>query len=122
MRSLGPTKDPGTAGPLTIRRAAGDADAAALARLAALDSSRAPDGTVLLAEIGGELWAAVSVDDLHAVGDPFRPTGELVWMLLERARQLRAAERKARRSPRGVLRPRLLRAGGRGVRSSGTMS
>jgi len=115
MRTLGPIKDPGTAGRLTLRRAASGADAAALARLAALDSSPAPQGTVLLAEVGGELWAAVSVDDLHVVADPFRPTGELVWLLLERARQVRAADEDARRRPRGVRRLRLLRAGGREV-------
>jgi hypothetical protein len=122
MRTLGPIKDPGTAGRLTLRRAADGADAAALARLAALDSSPAPQGTVLLAEVGGDLWAAVSVDDLDVVADPFRPTGELVWLLLERARQVRAADEDARRRPRGVRRLRLLRAGGREVRSSGTMS
>jgi hypothetical protein len=122
MRTLGPIKDPGTAGRLTLRRAADGADAAALARLAALDSSPAPQGTVLLAEVGGDLWAAVSVDDLDVVADPFRPTGELVWLLLERARQVRAAGKDVRRRPRGVGRLRLLRAGGREVRSSGTMS
>jgi hypothetical protein len=63
-------------------------DAEALARLAALDSSRAPRGTVLVAEAGGELWAAVGVEDGHVVADPFRPSGELAFRLVERARQL----------------------------------
>ena len=77
---------------MTLRYAV-PADAEALDRLAQLDSRRAPRGIVLVAEVGGELWAALSVDDGHAVADPFRPTGELVALLLERARQLRRAQR-----------------------------
>ncbi len=77
---------------LTIRLAA-PADEDALAGLAALDSSRPPRGLVLVAEVGGELWAALSLDDGHAVADPTRPSGELAWLLLERARRLRRAER-----------------------------
>ena len=46
-----------------------------------------------MAEVAGELWAAISVDDGHAVADPFRPTGELVALLVERSRQLRRARR-----------------------------
>jgi hypothetical protein len=84
---------PSTGGPALTIRNAGAADAQALARLAELDSSPAPRGLVLLAEVAGEPWAAVSVDDLHAVADPFRPSGELVWLLLERARHLRRSRR-----------------------------
>jgi hypothetical protein len=76
---------------LTIRLARG-ADEDALCRLAELDSSRPPRGLVLVAEVEDELWAAVSLDDFHAVADPFQPTGELVWLLLERGRWLRRAE------------------------------
>ena len=91
-RLLGPVQlpDPVGAGALTIRYATED-DADAIARLARLDSSRPPRGVVLLAEVGGELRAAISVDDRHAVADPFRPTGELVWILNERARRLQRA-------------------------------
>ena len=56
---------PATPAPLRIRQAR-HADAAALERLAALDSSHAPRGDVLLAEVGDELWAALSLDDGHA--------------------------------------------------------
>ncbi len=86
---------------LTIRRATG-ADAAALARLAQLDSSRAPAEPVLVAEVGAEIWAAVSLEDFHAVASPFRPSGELAFMLLERARQVRRADGRSR--PRRRLR------------------
>ncbi|HEX2106079.1 MAG TPA: hypothetical protein VHF51_20695 [Solirubrobacteraceae bacterium] len=44
-----------------VLRAAGAADVPALARLAALGSKRVPHGRVLVAEVGGELRAAVAV-------------------------------------------------------------
>ena len=91
-RILGPVQQlPADSRALTLRHAV-PADADELNRLAQLDSRRAPRGVVLVAEVGGELWAAVSLDDMHAVADPFRPTGELVALLVARARQLRRAE------------------------------
>ena len=63
---------------LVIRYARPD-EADAIAELAQLDSSRAPRGTVIVADVKGELWAAVSVDDSHAVANPFRPSGELTF-------------------------------------------
>jgi hypothetical protein len=65
---------------LTIRSAAA-ADEFAVRRLAALDSAFPPTGDVLLAEMGDELWAALSVDTGHAVADPFRPSRDLVELL-----------------------------------------
>src|ERR1700753_3845314 len=65
--------------PLTIPPATA-ADAERVARLAELDSSAAPEGDILLAEVNGELWAALSMDSGAAVGDPFRPSSEAVWM------------------------------------------
>jgi hypothetical protein len=92
-RLFGPVQEvPSGASSLTIRYADA-ADSEAIDRLAQLDSRRAPRGVVLLAEVGDELWAALSVDDGHAVSDPFRPTGELVALLIERARQLKRAAR-----------------------------
>jgi hypothetical protein len=94
---LGPTQDYEAASPdVTIRYARPD-DALALMDLADLDSSHAPHGIVLVAEVGGRLWAAHSLDDGHAVADPFRPTGELAFLLAERARQLSRAARPPRR-------------------------
>ena len=72
---------------LTIRTAT-DADAFALRRLAAIDSASPPTGEVLLAEMGSELWAAVSVDTGAAVADPFRPSGDLVALLRFRAERI----------------------------------
>jgi hypothetical protein len=97
---LGPTQDGSVASPdVTIRYARPD-DALALLDLADLDSSRAPHGIVLVAEVGGRIWAAHSLDDGHAVADPFRPTGELAFLLAERARQLNSAARPPRRFAR----------------------
>ncbi len=90
-------------GAVTVRRAR-PADAAVLARLAALDSSPVPSGTVLIAEVAGDPLAAVSVDDFHAVADPFAPTGDLVLLLTEHARQVRRGEGRRRRHRRPVLR------------------
>ena len=69
---------------LTIRPA-DLADLAGLDRLAALDSAYPPTGDVLVAEVGGELWAALEIDSGTAIADPFRPSGELVDLLHLRA-------------------------------------
>ena len=73
--------------PVTMR-VAGPADQAAVARLAALDSQSAPAGEVVVAEIGGELRAAVALDSGAAIADPFRPTADVVSLLRERAAQV----------------------------------
>lgn len=73
---------------LTIRMAV-SADAAALSRLAELDSAPPPKPVpMLVAEIGDELRAALPLVGGPAIADPFRPTAELVAILAERARQL----------------------------------
>jgi hypothetical protein len=84
---------------ITIRFAYPD-DAAALGRLAALDSQPLPPGPLLVAEVAGELWAAVSATGApRAIADPFRQTAELVALLHERADRLipRPQPRRARR-------------------------
>ena len=68
-------------------------DSEALERLAALDSARPLQSPVLVGEVGGELWAAVSLADYAVVSDPFRPAGELAFVLVERARQINRAQR-----------------------------
>jgi hypothetical protein len=87
---------------LTIRQADA-ADAGALSRLAALDSAYPPTGNALLAEVGGELWAAVAIDSGAAIADPFRPSGELVDLLQLRASLARPPARSERRSLARVL-------------------
>jgi hypothetical protein len=90
---------------VTIRRAL-PSDADALEQLAALDSSRPLRSPALVGEVGGELWAAVSLADHQIVSDPFRPSGELAFVLSERARQIRRSERRSHRRPRRRLRLR----------------
>jgi hypothetical protein len=74
-------------GAMTIGYAA-EHDAGAVACLAMLDSARVPSGPLLLAEVDGELWAAVAIRDCVAIADPFRPSGPVVELLRARARQL----------------------------------
>ena len=71
-----------------------------LRRLAQLDSKRLPPGRLLVAEVDGELWAAVSLEAVEGIADPFRPSGELLLLLHERARQLRRAHPRAQRGGR----------------------
>ena len=93
---------------LTIRQSMPH-DADALTALAQLDSSRPLRQPALVAEIGDELWAAVSLSDQRVVADPFRPSGAVVPVLVERARQLRRTERRRRHGERfgslGLARP-----------------
>jgi hypothetical protein len=81
---------------LTIRPATA-ADAAALDRLAQLDSRELPAAPHLLAESGGRLIAAVSARDGDAVADPFVRSGDAVALLRRRARQLRGEPEPRRR-------------------------
>ncbi len=83
---------------LTIRRA-DSSDTSALFRLAALDSASPPTGEALLAEVGGELWAAIEINSGAAIADPFRPSGELVDLL----RLQVSLDGRAQRSGRSTL-------------------
>ena len=90
--------------PIVIRRA-GTADAAALERLAALDSAHLPSGDLLVAEVDGEPRAALRIADGAFVADPFWPTAELVELLRVRARTRAVGVTRARRLAGRRLRP-----------------
>jgi hypothetical protein len=75
-----------------------------LRRLAQLDSKRLPPGRLLVAEVDGELWAAVSLEAVEGIADPFRRSGELLGLLHERARQLQRADATGRWRRRGRAR------------------
>jgi hypothetical protein len=94
-------------GSVTIRYALVH-DSVPLARLAELDSAKAPLDPVLLAEAAGELVAAISLADGAVVANPFRPTADVVELLRARERQLRGGFQRSRR--RAPLARRLLRA------------
>jgi hypothetical protein len=87
--------------PLTIRFA-DSLDANSLLTLAVVDSAEPLQLPALVADVEGELRAALSLVDGAVIADPFRPTVELVELLCTRAEQL-AAE------PRHGLRARLRR-------------
>jgi hypothetical protein len=88
---------------IVIRRAVAD-DLDALRYLAALDSARALLGVVLVAESGGVVRAAYSVDEQRAIADPFVPTAALVTLLQTRAAPLREARPKRNRGPSALVR------------------
>ena len=69
---------------ITIRRATGD-DAAALERLARLDSQRLVPGGYLVAHADGVLAAAVSLETGRSFADPFRASAPILDLLHERA-------------------------------------
>ena len=66
--------------PITIRRAT-VANVARLRRVAELDSSPVPAAPVLLAEVGGDVRAALSLADGAIVADPFHHTAAIVELL-----------------------------------------
>lgn len=80
---------------VTLRYAFPDDDEA-VARLAALDSAALPTAPLLVAEVEGDLRAAVSLHDGAVIADPFFPTVALVALLRERAAQLNAARPRDR--------------------------
>ena len=86
---------------VTIRFSRPD-DAANIARLAQLDSARPPQGQLLVAEVAGELRAALPLDGGAAVADPFHHTLDLVSLLevrrqhVLRAGVVRTSERRGR--------------------------
>jgi hypothetical protein len=88
--------------PVTIRPAYAD-DQLALMRLAALDSAEVPSGPLMVAEVDGELRAAVALESLAVIADPFHLTSDLVELLHEHIIRLRKASRGQRR--RRLLRP-----------------
>lgn len=70
-----------------------------LARLAELDSAAPPAQPVLVADVDGQLRAALALTGGAVIADPFYPTADLIDLLRARARQLGATPR-IRRSRR----------------------
>lgn len=87
---------------VTIRPGYAD-DHLALVRLAALDSAAIPAAPLLVAELDGELSAALSLADGASIADPFRPTADIVALLRAHA----AAATRTPRTRRRALQPRL---------------
>jgi len=90
-------------------RVAEVADLPALERIAALDSARVPDGTLVVAEVSDSIQAALSVQGGHSIANPFVPTADLLKLLEMRAAQLREDDGRGRAVPvAGRVRARLV--------------
>jgi hypothetical protein len=76
-----------------VIRLAGDADEAALERLAQLDSARPLEHPILVAEIRGEVAAAIDLDARRTIANPFQRTAQLRAQLQARADGLDAVAR-----------------------------
>jgi hypothetical protein len=76
-----------TTAPHISIRLATEADNTTLIQLAALDSAAAPNGSVLVADVGGEIVAARSLARERSIADPFRRTAAIRELLELRARQ-----------------------------------
>jgi hypothetical protein len=74
-----------------VIRPAHGSDAAALRRLAELDSARVPTGDLLIAETDGAVVAAHAPASGATIADPFRRTADVVELLQMRGAMLRAA-------------------------------
>src|SRR3954454_11064022 len=75
-------------------RHASSRDDVRISQLARLDDRRLPEGPFLVAEVGGDAVAALSLSADVVVADPFRRTADAVQMLQLRAAQI--AEREQR--------------------------
>ncbi len=73
-----------------------------LARLAELEGRPASKGQHVVAEVGGEVVAALPLGPGSALADPFRPTAHLMPLLELRAKQL--ADDRPRRRPQAIWR------------------
>jgi len=76
---------------VSVRHAHADDDAALL-RLAGLDSAAPLEPPMLVAEVSGELLAALSLRGQRVVADPCHVTADLGELLRVRAAQLAAAD------------------------------
>jgi hypothetical protein len=80
---------------ITLRRST-MADQAEIARLATIDSASVPAGPLLLAEVDGELHAALTLAEGRVIADPFVPTTALVELLRTRRRTTAPAGDRSR--------------------------
>jgi hypothetical protein len=80
--------------PITIRRA--HPEEPGVLRIATLDSARVPVAPLLVAEVDGQVRAAMSLDDGETIADPFYATHDLLLLL-------RAHAAATRRTAPGLL-------------------
>lgn len=85
---------------ITIR-AATPADTDALVRVAGRDAGELPQGPMLVAEVAGDVRAAIDLHDGMVIADPFHRTVELVEMLRIRSGSVGHARSGALGQPSG---------------------
>jgi hypothetical protein len=93
--------------PVTIRWATPD-DIASVREIADLDSRRPPSGACLVAELGDEMVAVLSIETGDVVANPFRHTAHAVALLRVRAKQLTVTRRSLRTGLRRLRLGRLV--------------
>ena len=76
--------------PITIRRA--HPEEPGVLRIAALDSARVPAAPLLVAEVGGQVRVALSLESGDVIADPFHPTSDLVELVRSHASALKRTE------------------------------
>jgi hypothetical protein len=97
---------PPIAGVSLVIRALEERDSEQIARIAQLDSATIPAGDLLVAELGGEIVAALPLGGGRAIADPFRRSADAVELLHQRARQVGGS---APKTPRVIARTPLSR-------------
>jgi hypothetical protein len=94
---------PTTSADAVTLRLSRPADDRALEELAQLDTAGPPHGPHLVAEVGGALRAAISLNDGVVIADPFHRTTALVELLRARANLQLADQRPRRPTPTSLL-------------------
>ena len=94
---------------ITIRAARAE-DMSEVARVAGRDTGDLPAGPVLVAKVGSDVRAAISLADGAVIADPFHRTAELVQMLRIRAGAI-VQSRSGQVASRSVSRHRPMTAG-----------
>jgi hypothetical protein len=105
VRRRGPAGPVGRASEPVLLRLCTVHDGEALARLAVLDGAPVPSGGCILAEVGGQVVAALPLGGGRAIADPFRPTAHVLHQHELRAGQLVEPKPRRRRGAfRGTIR------------------
>ena len=95
--------------PVTLRMRSADGDGA-LAALASLSACPPPKGWYVVAEVKGEVVAALPLGGGAVLPNPFRPTAQLLPLLELRVAQLTGERPHTRRLPERFALPRWSRA------------
>jgi hypothetical protein len=89
-----PAQEPAYLPDAVLVRRATAADAARIRTLALLDDRRMPEGPFLVADLSGEVVAAMSLATGETIADPFRRTADASDLLRLRAEQIAEMDRR----------------------------